>query len=347
MIHITSILFQSWQIMLDSAVFILFGFFIAAIIRAFLSAEMIGKYLGGNNLKGVFLAALFGVPLPLCSCGVVPTAMALRKQGASRASTLSFLITTPESSVDSIAITYAMFDPLMTVARPVAAFITGIVAGVGEILFGKKDEIVNEAHESCADCHDCCGGEGHRHSLGEKLKNGFRFAFVELLSDIAGWFILGVLIAGAISYGVPDTIIEKYLGSNFYSMLIMLAVGLPLYVCATASTPIAAALVLKGMSPGAALVFLMAGPATNAASFTVLVKMLGVRSSVIYLISISLTAVALGSLLNWIYSFSGIDPRAIAGHAHEMIPGWIKYAAAILMSAIMLWHLVRKMRARM
>lgn len=335
--YVTGSLIASWNILLDASVFIIFGFIIAALIRAFISSEYIVRYMGGNDIRSVFLAALFGVPLPLCSCGVVPTAIALRKQGASKPATLSFLITTPESSIDSIAVTYALIDPLMTVFRPVAAFITGFIAGVAEILFGKKETEKSSGREHCVHCdenvehHD----EEHDHSLSYRLKSGMRFAFVELLSDISRWFIAGILIAGVISFAMPQSFIENYLGQGWISMLIMLAIGLPLYVCATASTPIAAALILKGLSPGAALVFLLAGPATNAASFTVIIKMLGLRSAVIYLLSISFCAVLLGMALNWVYASLGIDIRSATGHAHDMIPLWIRWAAAVPLAIAM------------
>ncbi len=335
--YVLGILNASWEILLDASAFIIFGLVLAAFLRAFISTETIIKYMGKNNLRSVLLAALFGVPLPLCSCGVVPTAVALRKQGASKAATLSFLITTPESSVDSIAITYALIDPLMTIARPVAAFITGLVAGIGEIILGHKEKDKQTHEIACPHCHDHNFEKevAHKHSLGEKIASGFKFAFGDLLPDISRWFLVGMLIAGFISFIIPPTFIERYMGEGWISMLIMLAIGLPLYVCATASTPIAAALILKGMSPGAALVFLLAGPATNAASFTIIAKMLGKRSAIIYILSISICAVLLGMLLNWTYHYLGINIHAVAGQAHMMIPEWLRWATAIPLTLTM------------
>lgn len=358
--YIVGSLAAAWQVLLDASIFIIFGFVIAALIRAFLSSEQIVKYMGGNNFRSVFLAAVFGVPLPLCSCGVVPTAMALRKQGASKAATVSFLISTPESSIDSIAITYALIDPLMTVFRPIAAFLTGFVAGLAEIFLGKKEIEKVEADIPCPHCiegretrdegrkdesslvHHPSSLVDHRHSLYERLGSGMRFAFVELFTDISRWFILGMLIAGVITYAVPTSFIENYMSGGLTSMLIMLAIGLPLYVCATASTPIAAALLLKGMSPGAALVFLLTGPATNAASFTVLIKMLGLRTAIIYLVSIAICAILLGLCLNEIYTLLNIDIKVSLGHAHEMIPLWLKWATAVPLTLAMLWAAIRK-----
>jgi len=347
---ITGSLSATWQVLLDAGIFIIFGFVIAALIRAFLSSEQIVKYMGGNNLRSVFLAAMFGVPLPLCSCGVVPTAMALRKQGASKAATVSFLISTPESSIDSIALTYALIDPLMTVFRPIAAFITGFIAGIAEIFFGKKEVEKVEAEIPCPHCdvHEprVTSHESritkHIHSFPERIRSGMRFAFIELFTDISRWFLIGMLIAGVITYAVPTSFIENYLGSGWSSMLIMLAVGLPLYVCATASTPIAAALIVKGMSPGAALVFLLTGPATNAASFTVLTKMLGLRTAIIYILSIAVCAVLLGMTLNEIYAMFDINIMVSAGHAHEMIPVWLKWATAVPLTLAMIWAAIKK-----
>jgi len=341
MSYITGSLYATWQVLLDASIFILFGFLIAALIRAFLSSEQIVKYMGGNNFRSVFLAALFGVPLPLCSCGVVPTAMALRKQGASKAATLSFLITTPESSIDSIALTYALIDPLMTIFRPIAAFITGFIAGIAEIFFGKKETVKDAKVEHCVHCEEEHTAS-HKHTLFERLHSGLKFAFVELFTDISRWFLIGMLIAGVITFAVPTSFIESYLGSGWSSMLIMLAVGLPLYVCATASTPIAAALILKGMSPGAALVFLLTGPATNAASFTVLTKMLGLRTAIIYIISIAVCAVLLGMALNQIYAILNINIQVSVGHAHEMIPVWLKWATAVPLTAAMIFAAIVK-----
>ncbi len=337
---IWGIILATWDVLLDASFFILLGFVIAALIRAFISSQSIVKYMGGNNLKSVLHAALFGVPLPLCSCGVVPTAIALRKQGASKPATLSFLISTPESSIDSIALTYALIDPIMTIFRPIAAFITGFISGAIEILWGKKEKNVTKGIE-CAHCAD--HGQGpHNHSFSEKIKHGLHFAFVELLTDISRWFLIGMIIAGLITFLVPTNLIENYLGAGIISLLIMLIVGLPLYVCAVASTPIAAALILKGMDPGAALVFLLVGPATNAASFSVIAKMLGMRTAIIYVSSIAICALGLGIALNEIYFGLGINIQTSVGHAHQIIPTWLKWGTAIPLTIVMLVAAIKK-----
>lgn len=335
-ITLKGVILASWDVLLDASPFILLGFLFAAIIHAFIRQETIIKHLGKSNLGAVFKAALFGVPIPLCSCGVVPTAMALKKQGASKAATLSFLITTPESSIDSIAITYALIDPLMTIARPVAAFATGFLAGAAELVFGKSEPVAKPEEVVCMHCRGGVEHEKHNHSLKSRLSSGFRFAFLDLFRDISRWFLIGIVIAGIINYAVPTSFIENYLGRGWLSMFVMLAVGIPLYICATASTPIAASLIMKGMNPGAALVFLLAGPATNAASLVVITKLLGKRSAVIYLISIAISSILLGALLNFIYGWFNIDIRATMGHAHEMLPLWLKWCFAVPMLLTML-----------
>ncbi|HDZ77215.1 MAG TPA: permease, partial [Candidatus Omnitrophica bacterium] len=246
---------EIWHTLNEASPYILFGIFTAGIIQIFVDKDKIVKYLGKPGFKSVLLATLCGIPLPLCSCGVLPTAISLRKNGASKGATLSFLISTPETSVDSIAISYGLLDPLMTIFRPLAAFITALLAGVSENMFGGKDEDLKSRQEkSCVFCEE---GDDHRHSHGHRFIYGMRYAFVELLGDISKWLALGLIIAGVISYFIPKELVEAYLGEGWQAMVMMLVVGIPLYICATASTPIAAALIAKGMSPGVALVFLL------------------------------------------------------------------------------------------
>jgi uncharacterized membrane protein YraQ (UPF0718 family) len=268
---------------------------------------------------------------------VLPAAVSLRKQGASNGATTAFLISTPESGVDSISITYALLDPIMTVARPVVAFVTAAVAGITENLFGsnnKSTRIVPDLScpvDGCCDGHNCTP-EAHRqhHTFREKLSAGMRFAIGDLWEDLAGWFLIGLVLAGLITVLIPPDIFGKYLGSGLPAMLIMLAVGIPLYICATASTPIAAALILKGVSPGAALVFLLAGPATNMASLTVLTGVLGKRATAIYLASIAICAVLFGLIVDQVYASLGISALAVVGQASEIVPEWAGLLGAII-----------------
>jgi uncharacterized protein len=272
---------------------------------------------------------------------VLPAAASLRKQGANRGATSAFLISTPESGVDSIAVSYALLDPLLTVVRPVAAMVTAMVVGFSEnIFFWEKGEKAVKVDRSCP-VDNCCDGVGcpdevHRrhHRWGEKLIAGLRFAYREVWSDIVGWFFIGLFFAALITALVPDDLISSLLGGGIGSMLVMLVVGIPLYICATASTPVAAALILKGVSPGAALVFLLVGPATSIASLFVLHRILGKRSLALYLAALSVCAVLFGLTVDWMYGFFGISARAILGEAGDVLPQGIKLAAAVLLLAL-------------
>ena len=354
MSHITNILIEAWRLLFESSPYIIFGLLISGILRVFITPEGVARHLGEGRFISVFKAALFGIPIPLCSCGVLPAAVSLKKQGANNGATTAFLISTPESGVDSIAITYALLDPLMTVARPVAAFITAAVAGISENLFSSsKKEEKKKDHDLSCPVDACCDGtscnpEEHKthHSFFQKITAGLRYAVTEVWNDIAGWFFTGLLLAGIIMTFIPEEIFTRYLGGGLPSMLLMLAVGIPLYICATASTPVAAALILKGVSPGAALVFLIAGPATNITSLTVLFGVLGKRATAIYLASIALFSVLSGLLLDSIYFNMGISARAVSGHAAELIPAWIEYPGAALLLIVSIKPLYRAVSSR-
>jgi hypothetical protein len=335
---IKSVLWESWRLLEASAVYVIFGLVVAGLLRAFFSPHFVTRHLGTGKFMPVVKAALFGIPIPLCSCGVLPAAASIKKQGANNGATAAFLIATPESGVDSMALTYALLDPIMTVARPLAAFVTAAAAGIAENVFGEKETDASVVPDLSCPIDGCCDGidcppELHRnhHSLGHRIAVGFRFARNELWSDISIWFFIGLLLAGAITVFIPDALMIRYVGGGLNSMLVMLAVGIPLYICATASTPVAAALILKGVSPGAALVFLLVGPATNITSLTVVSRILGKRGAAIYLVSLSVCSVFLGLILDQVYQASGLVPRAIAGQAAEMIPHWMELLGALLL----------------
>jgi uncharacterized membrane protein YraQ (UPF0718 family) len=345
------ILLQSWNILVESSVFILFGLLVSGLLRVFLNPGSVSRHLGQGRFKSVFKASLMGIPIPLCSCGVLPAAAALKKQGANNGAVTSFLISTPESGVDSIAITYALMDPIMTVVRPVAAFVTAFAAGISENLIGKPDTTRPIVPDLSCPVDGCCDGQNcspevHRnhHSFTEKTKAGFRFAFTDVWGDLAVWFLFGLLLSGIITVMIPESVFSRYMGGGFGSMLIMLGVGIPIYICATASTPIAATLILQGVSPGAALVFLMTGPATNVTSLTVLTRVLGRRATAIYLFAIAICAVGFGLLVDWIYSAMDISARAVVGQAGEAIPHAVGLVGAVLiliLSVQPVWRFIR------
>jgi hypothetical protein len=342
--YLFSYLASVWHLYVEASIYVFFGLLVGGMLKVFLDPSLVAKHLGAGRFRSVFKAALLGIPLPLCSCGVLPAAASLKRQGANNGAVTAFLISTPESGVDSIAISYALLDPLMTVARPVAAFFTAAAAGILENVVGggaSSGEVVvpNLACtvDACCPGTDCPAEEHRRHhTFLEKVRAGLGFALGDLWSDLAGWFTVGMLLAGAISVLVPPTIMGKYLGGGLPAMLLMLVIGVPLYICATASTPIAAALILKGVSPGAALVFLLAGPATNVTSLTVLFGLLGRRATAIYLGTLAVATVAFGLAVDRIYSALGILPQAVVGQAAEILPEPVKIvgAAALLILSI-------------
>ncbi len=337
-----SILDEIIHTFLEASPYLLLGLFFSAIVQSFVSKKKITKWIGQNNFSSVFVSAAAGIPIPLCSCGVIPMAISLRQNGASRGATLSFLIATPETGLDSIMLSFALLNPFIAIFRPIAAFITAIIAGAMENIFDRSN---NE--EKKAEAHrDCCSAlkEQPQEFLIDRLRHGFYNSFVTLLGDIAPWLIFGLVLSGIISYMVPSTMIEKFLGGGLSSMLLMLGVGLPLYICASASTPIAAALLLKGAAPGAVLVFLLAGPATNVTTMLTVYRFLGVRALIIYLVSISACALWFGFLLNSFYASSGINIRQTIGEAsHYMDITW-QIASAIVLVVLMSYALFKKMK---
>jgi len=336
---ISAVITASWSLLLDSSVYILFGILISGLLKMALNPATVVKHLGSGRFSSVIKAAFLGVPLPLCSCGVLPAAVSLKKQGANKGATTAFLISTPESGVDSIAISYALLDPIMTVTRPVAAFVTAIIAGFIENIIDWPQPGAHIAADVCCPVADkCLAGEtcapavhGSPHGLWTKIMTGLKYALVDVWGDIAIWFFGGLLIAGLIMVLIPDELMLKWLDGGFSSMLIMLAVGIPLYICATASTPVAAALILKGVSPGAALVFLLVGPATNITSLAVLVGILGKRGTFRYLFILSGCAILFGLIVDQIYKMAGISPQAVIGEAAELVPYGAKLGGALLL----------------
>ena len=328
------------DLLLDSSIYILGGLLFSGILTLFLSSEVISKHLGKGRFSSVFKAALLGIPLPLCSCGVLPAAVSLKKQGANNGATTAFLISTPESGVDSIAVSYALLDPLLTIARPVAAFVMAMAAGITENIFhySKNEKSISllpvePITRSC--CSDCCLTDTAKNKgFVQKVFSALIYAFTDVWNDLAGWFFTGLLIAGFITALIPDEMISRFLGGGLVSMLLMLLTGIPLYICATASTPVAAALIMKGVSPGAALVFLLAGPATNITSLIVLTGIFGKKTVIIYLTTIALFSVAFGLIIDKIYLIINISPMSIIGKASEMIPLWLQFAGTVILILI-------------
>ena len=355
MTYIVNYILACWELLIEMAPYILLGFFMAGVLHILVNPQIIAKYLGKGRVKSVLYATLLGIPLPLCSCGVLPTTAGLKKQGANDGAAMSFMIATPETGVDSIAVTYALLDPIMTIFRPIAAFFTAFTAGVIQNFFGNSyhesdEEIALDLSckvDNCCDGQDCAP-EAHRrhHNVLEKFTAAVRYGFGEILNDISGWLVLGIAIAGVIHVLIPESFLQSYLSGGINSMLIMLLAGVPFYICATASTPIAAALILKGVSPGAALVFLLAGPATNAATISVVYGLFKKRATVIYLGSIAFGAMIMGLLLDAVYQRFGISAQSVAGSAGELLPHWFSIAAAILLAGLIGNSVLKSWKAR-
>jgi len=348
-VYLGNYLASVWHLYVEASIYVLFGLLVGGMLKVFLDPSLVAKHLGAGRFSSVFKAALLGIPLPLCSCGVLPAAASLKSQGANKGAVTAFLISTPESGVDSMAVSYALLDPIMTVARPVVAFFTAAAAGIVENLWGGGEPSGEAAVPSLVCPVDaCCSGidcppeeHRHHHTFGQKARAGLGFAVGDLWPDLAGWFTVGMLLAGAISVLVPQTVMAHYLGGGLPSMLLMLVIGVPLYICATASTPIAAALIMKGVSPGAALVFLLAGPATNVTSLTVLLGLLGRRATAIYLAALAVAAVGFGLVVDQVYAGLGIAPQAVIGQAAELFPEPIKIAGAVVLLLLSIKPLYR------
>lgn len=324
-----------------SAPFLMFGFLLAGFLRVLIPQSWLQRHLGEASFRSVLIASLTGVPLPLCSCSVLPAAAAMRKGGASKGATISFAISTPETGVDSISLTYALMDPIITIARPVVAFFTALGAGMLVNLFG-SDKNETQADPAVPDACGCGrGNEGIEEGITEAqtrrggLRSVIAYAYGELLDDIAPYFIGGLIVTGIIGALIPDGALQNPAFNGFPAMVVMLFVGIPLYVCATGSTPMAAMLIMKGLNPGAALVFLLAGPATNATSLAVLTRIVGRGAVALYLISIAIFSLLGGLLLDAIYANSSYEPTAIVGTGGDLIPNWLQIPLTLVMAALL------------
>jgi uncharacterized membrane protein YraQ (UPF0718 family) len=352
-----------WQLSIAMAPYILFGLFFAGILHEIVPDSIVTKHLGKDNVSSVVKSTLFGIPLPVCSCGVIPLATSIKKSGASKGATLSFLISTPITGVDSILATYGIFGWLFTLYRIITSMIIAIAAGILANLFDKEnDKSVKEdekttfkpspvftpatknaggfsiqapaaaslMEENC-DTSSCgCESEANKSF---SLKAAMKYAFVTLLGDIAKPLFWGLLLGALITVAIPENLSDVLKAYNALSYLLVIAIAVPMYVCATASLPIAAGLMLSGVSAGAAFVFLSAGPATNTVTIGVVKKMLGSRSLAIYLGSIVIGSILFGLGLDMIFDASQIDPASLV-HMDEH--GGIIAA----LSAVVLWGMV-------
>ena len=372
-----NVIYEIWVLVCEMAPYLLLGFLLAGLMHEFVPKSLSQRYLSGRSMKSVLWAALFGVPLPLCSCGVIPTAMGLRREGAGKGATIAFLIATPQTGVDSIVATYSLMGLPFALIRPLVAMVTAVMGGWlvnatdNEILAVRSPQKHEEEHHDCCcgkhheekhshDCccgkpheeehHDCCCGKHHeeKHSHGcccgehkrniwHRLGDAMTYAFVEMMGDIGKWLLVGLAVAGIITALVPDTWFAVFQGNSLLSILFVLLLSIPMYLCATGSIPIAVALMLKGLTPGAALVLLMAGPASNAASIVVIRKELGWRTLLVYLSSLVLGAVVFGLAIDLLLPEAWFTQALhLTDHGCEEGPGLFSIVSTLVLALLLL-----------
>jgi len=320
------------------AIYILFGLVFAGILHELVPESLVTKHLGNENIWSVVKSTIFGIPLPVCSCGVIPLATSIKKSGASKGATLSFLISTPITGVDSIMATYGIFGWIFTAYRAVTSMIIAMIAGILTNIFDKDEPVKKtmfttfkpkpETSSSCCSDSSCCDSDSkNENSFSERV---FAYAFGTLLKDIAKPLFWGLILGALITVFIPKNLSTILIDYAWLSYIIVIIIAVPMYVCATASLPIAAGLMLSGVSAGAAFVFLSAGPATNTVTIGVVKKMLGTRSLYIYLGSIIIGSIIFGLALDYIFTASDIDPKALI-HLHE------EAGILVQLSSILLW----------
>jgi uncharacterized membrane protein YraQ (UPF0718 family) len=381
-----------WQLFLLSAPWLMLGLLLAGLINVFIPKDFLQKHLGKEGFWTTVKAALIGAPMPLCSCGVIPAAVGLRRAGSSKSATTAFLVSTPETGVDSISVSYVLLGPFMAVIRPIAAVSSAIVAGV---LVGREDkhehvratetnsdstssccsaaasvaesqpkvsccaskeEVAQQTTSSCCESDSkkeqtiasdsccerettssaCCDSDNpsEQVSLASKLWQATKYSSNKLLSDTMTWLMIGLFFAALVQTYVPESFLSQW-GSGVLAMLVVILVSIPMYICATASTPIAAGLLMAGVSPGAVLVFMLAGPATNIATLGVVAKELGRRAVIAYLSGVIGVAIVFGFLTDFLVSKFGFAVEPMTQMHHEVLPTWLSMSAGLLLLALM------------
>lgn len=335
---IVDILADFWSVLGAMSPYLLFGFLVAGVLSVYVSPDVVRRHLGGKGLLPAVKASLFGVPLPLCSCGIIPVSASLRRQGASKGATTAFLLSTPQTGVDSVFVTLSLLGPVFAIFRPFAALVTGLIGGSLASIGDKGGEAV-EKGPSCT----CSTGACMLHRKGGKLAQMLKYGFVTLAGDIAKPLFFGLLAAALVSALVPQDFFADMLGTGFLAKLLLMALGIPIYVCATASVPLASALIAIGISPGAAFVFLMTGPATNIATIATVWKVMGRKVAIIYLLTTAGCALLFGTLLDLIYTTTA---KTAEPYMPWMLPPYIKAASAVILLGVLLWSSFAHKRAR-
>jgi len=375
------------ELFLSSAPWLLLGLVIAGLLKEFVPMTWMQQQLGGHGIKSIVKAALLGAPLPLCSCGVIPAAISLRRSGASKAATTSFLVSTPETGVDSVVLSYVLLGPFMAVVRPVSAVLSAITAG---LLVGRDEQhsaccathktstsaAVEASHQASATDTSCCASstpsapdkvsccstdeaahtdsgccaqpsparDEQKATIGKRMLNGVHFSMTELMRDTTVWLLGGLFFAALIQTYVPADFMAAW-GNGLLAMLVMVIISVPMYICATASTPIAAGLLLSGVSPGAILVFMLAGPATNIATLGVVANELGKRALISYLVGVLGVALIAGAIVNVLVARFNVTVMPQV-HLHgELLPDVVTYMTGIIIFVLMAKVIVDKASA--
>jgi uncharacterized membrane protein YraQ (UPF0718 family) len=322
------LILEIWVLTLAMSPYLLLGFTIAGVLKILIPEELLVKHLAGTKISSVFKAAFIGVPLPLCSCGVIPVTAHLKKAGAGRGAVLSFLTSTPTTGADSILATVSLLGWPFALLRTAASFFIGIISGVAANIFTKGEPLPKPAKHVHDGTKPCCMPPN------KTFVNSFKYAYLELIDDVGKWIVIGLVVGGLISYFIPATLVERYLGSPLISYSFMLLLGIPMYVCSTGSIPIAASLIMKGMSPGAGLIFLIAGPATNTATISFVAGKLGSRTLFIYLVSIVVGSVLFGGIVDmWL---PGLGIEMLNMTRMHMLPDWLQIGSAWMLLALIL-----------
>lgn len=319
MIYLTNL----WHLMLELAPWLFAGTAVACMLHMWLPKQYLSQRLGGKGMGQVFRAVAFGVPLPLCSCGVIPAAMSLKKEGASDGSTVGFLISTPQTGVDSVMVTASMLGWPFAMFKVVAALVTGLVGGF--LVDRVKTDEASTSH-TLGDLHD-------HHNATVTWREAFRYGLDELIYPIWRWLVIGVLISAAVTTWIPHDQFSTLTGAGVWTLLLMIVISIPLYVCATASVPVAATLVASGFPEGAALVFLMAGPATNVATIGAAYRVFGTRIMSIYLFTVFAGSVGFGLVFDIFWALDA--SRTIMDHGHDSL---LVTGSAVVLTALLLWY---------
>ena len=347
-----------WQLFLLSAPWLMLGLLIAGLLNVYLPANFLNKHLGKEGFLTTVKAALIGAPMPLCSCGVIPAAIGLRRAGASKGATTAFLVSTPETGVDSVSVSYVLLGPFMSIIRPIAAICSAIVAGV---LVGRDtDRLQTKPAAGAQTKTSCCASKTVEpkvqtsccdkpnkalQSQWQKVQQAISFSCNKLLSDTMVWLMIGLFFAALVQTYVPESFLTQW-GSGIVAMLVVILISIPMYICATASTPIAAGLLLSGVSPGAVLVFMLAGPATNIATLGVVSNELGKRAVFAYLTGVIGVALIFGFLTDYLVTEFGFVVSPQLGEEHQVLPYWLSFICGVILIALILRLVVIALQAK-